>query len=100
MENLVGRLEFNGFEPSREIKTFVKEILEQVVGAAPSDASSRMSLTKMSSGFEGILRISSIAGTFFAQAVESDPRKTIDCLKETVIAQIERWRHIRLVPAD
>lgn len=95
MDSLAERSEFFGFEPSIEIRSFAKEILGQVAGDAPSDSSARMELTKTLSGFTGILKISSLAGTFFAEAASKDPLQTIQHLQESVLRQIERWRSRR-----
>lgn len=95
METLAEKSEFFGFEPSLEIKSFAKEILGQVAGDAPSDSSARMELTKTLSGFTGILRISSLAGTFFAEAACKDPLQTIQNLQESVLHQIAKWRSRR-----
>lgn len=95
MENLFGRFEFFGFEPSNEIRSVAKEIIGHVVGDSPSDASSVAQITKTHKGFEGLLRVSSIAGTFLAHVVEADPVRAMQKLHEKMFEQLSTWKEKR-----
>lgn len=96
MENLFGRFEFFGFEPNNEMKSFAKEILGHVVGDSPSDANSVAQLTKTHRGFEGLLKVTSIAGTFVAHVVdEANPVHAMQKLHEKIFEQLSRWKEKR-----
>jgi hypothetical protein len=95
MENLFGRFEFFGFEPSNEMRSVAKEILGHVVGDSPSDANSVAQLTKTQRGFEGLFRVSSIAGIFLAHVVEADPVRAMQKLHEKIFEQINKWKEKR-----
>lgn len=97
MENLFGRFEFFGFEPSNEIRSVAKEMIGNVVGDSPSDANSVAQLTKTQRGFEGLLRVSSIAGTFLAHVVETDPLSAMQKLHEKMFEQLSKWKERRLI---
>lgn len=97
MENLFGRFEFFGFEPSNEIRSTAKEILGHVVGDSPSDANSVAQLTKTQRGFEGLLKVTSIAGTFLAHVVETDPVSAMQKLHEKMCVQLNTWKEKRAI---
>jgi hypothetical protein len=95
MENLFGRFEFFGFEPSNETHTTAKEILGHVCGDSPSDANSVVQLTKTQRGFEGLLKVTSLAGTFLAHVVEADPVRAMQKLHEKMCEQLTNWKEKR-----
>ena len=95
MENLFGRFEFFGFEPSNEICTTAKEILGHVVSDSPSDANSLVQVTKTSRGFEGLMKVTSIAGTFLAHVVEADPVRAMQKVHEKMCEQLTTWKEKR-----
>lgn len=95
MENLFGRFEFFGFEPSNEMQCFAKEILGHVVGDSPSDANSVARLTKTQRGFEGLLKVTSLAGTFVAHVVEANPVHAMQKLHEKIFEQLSSWKEKR-----
>src|SRR4051812_13415907 len=91
MENIFGRFEFLDFEPTNELKSSAKGILHEIVGESPSDANSVASVRKTHAGFEGILKVSSRAGTFIAHAVEHDPLHAIQKMQEKICEQLQKW---------
>lgn len=99
MENLFGRFEFFGFEPSKEMRSVANEILGHVVGDSPSDANSVAKLTKTQRGFEGLLRVSSVAGTFLVNVVETDPVRAMQKLHEKIFEQLNKWKEKRDIDA-
>ncbi len=95
MENLFGRFEFFGFEPSNEMRSNAKEILGHVCGDSPSDANSVAQLTKTQRGFEGLFKVTSLAGTFLAHVVEADPVRAMQKLHEKMCEQLTTWKEKR-----
>lgn len=95
MENLFGRFEFFGFEPSNEMRSNAKEILGHVCSDSPSDANSVAQLTKTQRGFEGLFKVTSLAGTFLAHVVEADPVRAMQKLHEKMCEQLTTWKEKR-----
>src|SRR4051812_14754955 len=95
MENLFGRFEFFGFEPGNELRSAAKEILGHVVGDSPSDANSVARLTKTQRGFEGLCKVTSVAGTFLAHVVDADPIRAVQKLHEKMFEQLSSWKEKR-----
>jgi ribosome-associated translation inhibitor RaiA len=95
MDTLFGKLEFKGFEPTQELKKIAKGAIGRILGESPSDAASVVRMVKTKAGFEAVMRVSSLAGTFLAHATEADPISAIERLFERVEDQVAAWRRAR-----
>jgi hypothetical protein len=95
MESVFGKLEFKGFEPSAELLTSTKETLRQILGDSPSDANSIARFVKTATGFDAILKISSLAGTFMVHVSEADPFHAVHNMKDRIAQQLDRWKSNR-----
>lgn len=90
-------IEFIGFEPGSGLTDQTAEKLEQVMSESPSDANARAVLKKTQAGFEGRVQISSAAGTFTADVVDTDPTEVVDNLVRKLRAQLRAWKSRRWV---
>ena len=95
MDALFGKLEFKGFEPTQELKKIAKGAIDRILGESPSDASSVVKLVKTSAGFEAVMKVTSLAGTFLAHATEADPVSAFERLFGKVEGQIQNWKQSR-----
>ena len=95
MDTLFGKLEFKGFAPTQELKKLTKGAINRILGEAPSDAASVVKLVKTHAGFEAVMKVSSLAGTFLAHATEADPISAVERLIERVDGQIANWKQAR-----
>ena len=95
MDSLFGKLEFKGFEPTQELKKLAKGTISRVLGGSPSDAASVIKLVKTASGFEAVMKVSSLAGTFLAQATAADPVSAIERILGKIEGQLETWKRSR-----
>jgi hypothetical protein len=89
------QVELIGFETSYEFNWTARELMEKISDYAPSDAFLKARLKKTASGFEGILKVTSLSGTFLASKVGLDPQKLLLELGHVAIEQINKWSRNR-----
>ena len=95
MDTLFGKMEFKGFEPTHELKKIAKHAIGRILGNSPSDANSVVKFVKTSAGFEAVMKVTSLAGTFLAHATEADPVSAMERLLERVESQLMSWKRSR-----
>jgi hypothetical protein len=89
-------VQFHGFSPSPYAQTYVRELMEKLYEQAPASASMRVMFNKKSRHtFKGMVRISSQAGSFYANAVGSGLFEVSQELFDRVHRQLDRWKTLR-----
>ncbi len=82
-----------------EFKKNIKELnrlyMNRVLAISPSDSCLLCNLTNRSHVYTGIVKISSIANTFWARSVNSEPEKLIEDLYVSIRIQLSNWRKDR-----
>jgi hypothetical protein len=91
------QLEFLGFNPEYELKSFILTIAEKLHLSAPSDSLMKMAIKKGESSIEASCRIDSQVGTFIAHAVGKNPIRTLHQIEAKIRRQLEKWKRKRFV---
>ena len=86
---------FNGFDPSSDLKLYCKEVYSLVEDKAPSESTKTAFITKTSTGYEGVLRVTSASGVFKANSSHIEPKSLIDELYKKMSLQILDWKNSR-----
>ena len=96
-------MEFIGFRPSQDFLTFAQDKIHDIFSEAPSDANITAEVKRLPSDkndkFEGLLKISSVAGEFLAFANSKDFYRLIDYLYQKIHEQLQDWKKHREVEA-
>lgn len=95
-------IEYEGFDPSSEVKTSLKILAEKLMSEAPSDSFLKITVTGGANLMKGLIRIASQAGTFIAEASELTPTersavRLIDKLSSRVCEQLHVWKKKRFL---
>lgn len=83
---------FEGFEPNFDLTSYAKDMLQKLKYASPSDSSTQAYLVKTPVGYEGLLRVHFVNGSFQAQAKLNDPKGVINDLVAKVGEQLKEWK--------
>lgn len=96
MDSIQEQFEFLDFQPNLELRGLASQILSEILGYAPSDASSVARVVRTRDGFEATVKINSLAGTFAACTADSDAKEAVQSLSDRILDQLGRWRQMRL----
>lgn len=88
--------EFKGFDPSNEVKRYCKELHSRMEDKAPSESTKKAFIVKTSTGYRGILRITSASGVFEADSKKEELKSLIDELYKKMSLQILDWSKKRV----
>ena len=86
-----------GFEAIAETKESIQNIFKKLIDEVPYDAFIQVTLKKITSGYEGQIDISSIAGDFKSLQTEMTPLSLAEKLAKDLRAQLVTWRSKRFV---
>lgn len=89
------KFDFLDFEPDSDVKSLSSQILSELLGHAPSDATSTARIVRKGDGFEATVKLCSLAGTFGAQVAARNPIAALEALCDRVLEQIGDWRRHR-----
>ncbi|RME18261.1 MAG: hypothetical protein D6797_00785 [Bdellovibrio sp.] len=89
--------QFEGFEPSPELKTFAKEVLWRAENRAPSQSSVRAKLIKTGSGFIAKMKFASPVGHFSAETQKENPKEALNHLYKKIKAKFQDWKKSRVL---
>lgn len=89
-------IQYHGFSPSRFAQSYIQDLMEKLRDEAPASAALRISITKVDKhAFKGFIRISSQAGSFFAQASSSKLTGVAHRLLERMRRKLDKWKSRR-----
>src|SRR5689334_9611347 len=88
-------LTMNGFDANSKFAEFAKTLIDDLHRLAPSDATTRASFTKLESQTSGSIQISSIHGTFSAQAQGRNAREVAYRVTREIREQLSAWKKNR-----
>ena len=86
---------FNGFDPSKDLKLYGKEVYSLVEDKAPSQSTKTAYITKTKAGYEGVLHVTSSVGIFKANSQHREAKPLIDELYKKMSLQILDWKNSR-----
>lgn len=95
LENV--KMACEGFELPLETKENVLIIFKKLLDEVPCDAFFDVSMSKVSSGFDGHLHISSIAGDFIAHESETTPQALVEKMVKSLRTQLISWKSKRFL---
>ncbi len=84
-----------GFEVTESMVTSLQKTLGQVLSSAPSCSMIRMTLEKSHRKFQGVLRISSLAGVFESSDIDCSFDSLLSSLKSKIDLQLKKWQETR-----
>ena len=88
-------VDVNGVNPEGGFQEFLEKELDDMMDAAPSDASVSGYVTKIKDGYTGIVNIVSSQGRFVAKAVSQDLNDIVMKMKKQIDDQLSAWRDRR-----
>lgn len=91
------QLEYQGFNPDYQIRTFVSKVTEKLHLISPSDAAISLAFKKGKRAITASCRISSQAGTFFAETVSDSPIRAVQQIEYKIKQQLDHWKNWRFV---
>lgn len=89
------KFEFFGFNAGEELRAFIKSLAEELQMKAPADSYLKLTLERGRNVVSGIIKVTSLAGTFIARATAEDPQEAAQRLKQAMRQQIEEWSRRR-----
>lgn len=94
--NIIDRVvDYSGFRPSRDEDTKLNSALERVHMESPSDSFMKVIFTKTGSGIEGILKVTSINGSFLAREKGQEVVQLAESLIKKMREQLVSWKRLR-----
>ena len=97
LENV--RILCSGFEASAAIKENIMIVFRNLLDEVPYDAFLEVSLSKVDSGFEGRIEVSSIAGEFVSAQADMTPQDLVEKLAADLRLQLTDWKSKRFFTA-
>jgi hypothetical protein len=85
---MVGQFNFRRFTPSKELVSFSKGILSQIVSLIPVDSALMATVTKVKDEYMCRLEVFSAAGEFVAETSANDPMLAIELVDEQIADQM------------
>lgn len=95
MDSEQTKFEFLDFQPDACLKGLASRILSEILGHAPSDASSVARVVRTRDGFEASVKLNSLVGTFTACEAGRDPVEAVQSASDRILDQIGQWRQAR-----
>lgn len=93
MEN--DTVKYEGFSPHNRIKTYMKDLVEQISNEAPTWATVRATVHRAGKEFRGVIHITSHAGEFFATATSKKMKVLGHKLTHQIRRQLGKWKATR-----
>lgn len=93
---MTSRFEFEGFEPTAELRQMAKEVLWRAERKAPSQAAVKAQIAKHHEGFEGNIQFSSRNGRIAAQSHGVSAQDTLDSLYTKIKEELVSWKKSRI----
>lgn len=84
-----------GFDLSIETKENVLIVFKKLLDEVPYDAFIEINLSKIPTGFEGRIAVSSIAGDFMSAQSDLTPQVLVEKLEKNLRKQLAVWRTTR-----
>ena len=82
---------FKGFEPSRFLSSYCKQIYCLIEEKAPCNSRKTATILKSKKGYEGSIRIVSDSCTFLVTSMQSEPRMVVKDLYAQFTQKISYW---------
>jgi hypothetical protein len=89
------QIEFMGFDPGYEMKTFTATVAEKLHFSAPSDAAMKLAVKKCKGAVQASCRIASQAGLFIAEVASDNPVRALQQIELKIRSQLEAWKNRR-----
>lgn len=88
-------VEYDGFEPSEALRRAAMDAFRQIYEESPYGASILVSLAKEGALFRCQVQINSVAGPFFAVAVDASPLGAVGFSKDRIHRKLLAWKSRR-----
>ncbi len=95
LENV--KIACHGFEASAESKENILIVFKKLLDEVPYDAFLQVDLTKVPTGFEGRIEVSSLAGEFMAAQNDMTPQDLVARLAKDLRSQLTEWKSKRFL---
>jgi hypothetical protein len=89
------RIQFEGFSPPTFVKTYFRDLVEEVRNEAPTWATVQATVHRADKEFRGIIKITSHAGEFFAAATARRVTLLGHKLTQRIRRQLGKWKATR-----
>ena len=89
------KLRFTGFEPTHDVRSAVHVLLNDIFLKSPSRSFLSATFTLTNGIFEGVIKISSSAGSFVAKSTDAHMPNLGHKLRDTLASQLEKWKTLR-----
>ena len=93
LENV--KIACHGFEATVESKENILIVFKKLLDEVPYDAFLQVDLTKIPTGFEGRIEVSSLAGEFMAAQIDMTPQDLVARLAKDLRRQLTDWKSKR-----
>lgn len=91
------KIRFSGFEPSQELRKSVYYVLNQLHLKSPSRSLMTATFTLTNGVIEGVIKITSTAENFVANATDVHLNEVGHKLFEKIGSQLEKWKSLRFL---
>ena len=93
---MADKIQFNGFEPTFQLKRALKDMLLRVEHLGPSRSTRTAEISKSHKGYLGKIKVNSSAGIFEVQLNSSNPDELLDNLRIQICNRFDIWKKSRL----
>ena len=90
------QIEFEGFEATSALKSRAKEILWNIEGRSPNQASARALIKESAGSYDGSFVITYSAGTLTATSVGATPEESLELLNKDILSKLKDWSKSRV----
>ena len=90
-------LTLNDFEREEDFKKVLKDKIDRLLEVAPSDANATSEITKIKTGYLGVLQIFSSQGKFVAETTGRNLDDLVKSLFQLMYRQMKKWRNCRFL---
>lgn len=89
------KIDFDGFEPSHDVRSKLYFVLNQLHLKSPSQSLMQVTVTLTNGIYQGVVKITSSAENFVTKAADVTVNDLGGKLLEKTLTQLDKWKSLR-----